>query len=71
MRDPLTVRTETQTPAVQTEEAPQEVPFGSGVGPSPQTEVPVAQEVVPAKQEPGFWQAAFATHVVQAPPLQT
>jgi hypothetical protein len=70
--DPLTVRTETQPPeALQIEEAPQEVPSGSGAAPSTQTCTPVAQEVVAARQEPGFWQAAPATQVVQAPALQT
>jgi hypothetical protein len=71
MRVPVTVRTEVQAPPEQREDAPQEVPSGSGVGPSTQTDVPVAHEVVPARQEPGFWQGAFATHAVQAPPLQT
>jgi hypothetical protein len=57
--------------ALQIEEAPQDVPSGRGTAPSTQTDDPLSQEVVAAKQEPGFWQAAPATQAMHAPPLQT
>ncbi len=62
----------TQAPPLQTWSVPQEVPFGSGVAESVQTEVPVAQEVVPVRQGSGFVaQAAPAVHATQLPALQT
>ncbi len=60
-----------QEPDLQTDEVPQLVPSASGVVPSTQTELPVAHEVVPARHEPGFWQAAPETQATQDPPLHT
>jgi hypothetical protein len=71
LRSPLTVRTAVQTADAQSDDGPQEVPSGSGVAPSTQTDAPVEQEVVPARHEPGFWQATPAAQATHAPPLQT
>jgi hypothetical protein len=61
-----------QTPPRQTWSVPHVVPFGFAVAVSMQTEVPVAQEVVPSTQLFGFVaQARAAVQALQAPPLQT
>jgi hypothetical protein len=64
---------EVQTPVpLQTWSVPQEVPAASGVAVSTQVDAPLAQEVVPTRQEVGFpSQASPAVQALHAPPLQT
>jgi hypothetical protein len=61
-----------QRPPLQTASVPHEVPFGSAVAESTQTDVPVVQDVTPVKQGSGLSvQATPAMHALQRPPLQT
>jgi hypothetical protein len=63
---------ETHAPLSQTRFVPHVVPFATGVVEFTQVCVPVAQEVVPARQEFGFVLHAIPeVHVVHAPLLQT
>jgi hypothetical protein len=60
------------TPELQTWLVPQTVPFAVGVVPFTQVWVPVAQDVVPRRHGSRLVsQAASATQLVHAPPLQT
>ncbi len=61
------------TPSLQTEPAPQIVPFGSWArGSSTQTDAPVEHEVTPPRHGSGFVaQATPAVHETHAPPLHT
>ena len=61
----------TQAPPLQTWSVPQTVPSGS-LPASTQTELPVAQEVVPVRQKVGLVAQAWpATQATQTPALQT